>query len=115
MAQRRNSAGLAVKTLFRFRVAEKDGSQNFDCHRAVQSCIAGAIHLSHPARPQRRDNFVRTEFGPRREPHALRVIIVLWTRDTHLEPKRSHSAFDSSHQAITPGWFVIRRESEMNA
>ncbi len=34
--------------------------QNFDRHRAVQSRVPGAVDLSHPACPDRGDDFVRS-------------------------------------------------------
>ena len=51
------------------------GGQNLDGYVALQPRIAGAIHLAHATGAERRDNFVRTEFSPRREPHGLRAII----------------------------------------
>jgi hypothetical protein len=41
-----------------------------------QARVAGTIHLAHPARAERRDNFVRAEFGPRREPMRCASFIV---------------------------------------
>jgi hypothetical protein len=64
--------------------------------------VARAIDFSHAARAQRRLDFVRSKFRARCEPHALRVIIVPWQDDTHLEPRKQYSALDSRHHAITP-------------
>ena len=36
---------------------------------ASQTCITGAIDLTHSAGPQQRDDFVRLEFYPRGESH----------------------------------------------
>jgi hypothetical protein len=32
--------------------------QNFDCDAAIEAGVAGAVHLAHPARPERRHNLV---------------------------------------------------------
>jgi hypothetical protein len=42
---------------------------NLDRHCAVEARIPGAIDLAHPARSERRDNFIRPEFRARGEGH----------------------------------------------
>ena len=44
--------------------------QDFQRHQAAERGIAGAIDLSHAARTQRRDDFVRAETRARRERHS---------------------------------------------
>jgi hypothetical protein len=43
--------------------------ENLDSDIAPQSRVASAIYLSHPARAQRRKDFIRTEFRARSEGH----------------------------------------------
>jgi len=46
-------------------VAGKSLRQNFDGYFAFKAGVAGAVDLTHPARAERGDNFVRTKFGAR--------------------------------------------------
>src|SRR5579864_395662 len=78
VAERGDGTGFAIEALSGFDVAGKMFWQNLDGYNSVQPGIARPVHFSHTARAERRDNFIRTEFGPRREPHALRAIIALW-------------------------------------
>src|SRR5271170_422166 len=72
--------------------------QNLDRDGAIKPRIPCAIHLAHPACAKRRLDFIRPEFGPRCEPHALRVIIVPGETPFILEPPEAlHSEVDSSH------------------
>ena len=51
------------------RVFGESLGQNFQRHLAPQLRITRAIHFAHPARPQRREDFVRPEFGSRHRAH----------------------------------------------
>ena len=99
MAQRGNRARFAVKALPGLGAFGKMRRQNLDRNGAVEAHVAGTVHFTHAACTERRDNFVRTEFSPRSEPHALRVIIVPLKGLARLGPqKRPPSALDSSHR-----------------
>src|SRR5450755_2092449 len=63
MVQRRNCPGFALHALFEFGRRGKMGSKNFDRYRSIEADIAGAIHLAHAARSQRRLDLVRAKLG----------------------------------------------------
>src|SRR4029077_5191582 len=65
MRQRGNSTGFALETLLRLEVVRKVSGQNLDRDTTVEAGIAGAIHFSHPARAELRDDLVRSEFRAR--------------------------------------------------
>ena len=52
---------LALETLAAHGIAGEVRGQNFDCDRSVETGIAGAVHLTHAARPERRNHLVRAE------------------------------------------------------
>ncbi len=62
--------------------------QNLDRDGAIEPRIPCTIHLAHPACAKRRLDFIRPEFGPRCEPHALRVIIVPGENTIHFGAAR---------------------------
>ena len=78
----------AVKALLGLGAFGKMGGENLDGNGSVETGVAGTVNLAHASRAKRRDNFVRTEFSPRSEPHALRVIIVPWKSETHSELRK---------------------------
>jgi hypothetical protein len=57
MVQRCHGAGFAFET-----VAELAGG-NFHCYGAVKAGVCCSVHLSHPARAYKREDFVRSEPG----------------------------------------------------
>ena len=69
VVERRDGAGLSLKAREPIRIAGQIGRQDLERDIAAEPRIAGAIHLAHPAGAQQRDDFKRTEAGPRRECH----------------------------------------------
>ena len=61
MIERCERAGLALEARQPFMVVGKAFGQHFQRHVAIELCIAGAVHLTHSARANRRDNLVRPE------------------------------------------------------
>ena len=61
MIELRNGAGFAVKALAELRIGGQGFGQDLDRDRAIEACVARFVDLSHPARTERRDYFVRTE------------------------------------------------------
>src|SRR5687767_1172012 len=81
MVQSRERLCFAGEAGQAFAIAREDLRQHLDRDVAIELRIAGAIHLSHAARAQRSDDFVRTETGARRQDHAPeRIIAGLGTR-----------------------------------
>jgi hypothetical protein len=60
MGKLRNRFGLALKALAQGSVRRQIRGQYFDGYFAVQTTIAGAIHLSHTARAQRGLDLIRS-------------------------------------------------------
>ena len=44
--------------------------EDFEGDVASEASVAGAIDFTHPAGAERRDDFVRSEFGSRLQTHA---------------------------------------------
>ena len=63
MIQRGNGLGFPLETLAELGIGE------FDRDVAIQTRVAGAIHLSHSARTKERKDFVRAEFISGRKRH----------------------------------------------
>src|SRR2546422_2197926 len=59
-------------------IVGKAGGQDLDRDLALQPWIGGAIHLAHPARPERRDDFVGAEPHTWRQRHY-------WIADRRLQ------------------------------
>ncbi len=92
--QRGQDFGFAFEPARAFCIASQRFRQDFERNLAPEFGVPGAIHLAHAAGAERGDNFIRPKFGPRGEPHTLRVIIVPWKGVSHLEPQKSpHSGF----------------------
>ena len=70
MIQAGNRPGFALEPFAEFGSIGGVIRKDFDGDNAVQPRVPGAIHLTHPARTKRRDNFVRPEFCPRRKWHT---------------------------------------------
>ncbi len=71
----RNCLGFAVQSLAQSGIGRQIGGQDFDGYIALESSVAGAIHLTHPAGAERGEDFVRSELGARRERPCRRAII----------------------------------------
>ena len=60
MVQARNRPSLALEALPQIVAAADLRGENLDGHLALQSRVAGAVHLSHPTGAQGRNNLVGT-------------------------------------------------------
>src|SRR5262245_11839017 len=69
--QRADGACLLLKAAQRIRSTGESLGQNLHCDLAAETCIASAIDFAHPARTERRDDFVRSELVAWRERHVL--------------------------------------------
>src|SRR5207249_2942831 len=67
--ERRNRLGFALEALAEPRVVDALFRKDLDGNRAVQSRVARAIDLAHPAGSERRDDFIRAETNARFEAH----------------------------------------------
>jgi hypothetical protein len=63
MIQRRNDLRFAVEALLHLGVGGEMRRENFDRDRAVQARVGRFVDLAHPARTQRRYDFVGPEPG----------------------------------------------------
>ena len=63
MIQGGQCPGFARESGHAFGVGRECLRQNFDRHRALEPRIAGAIHLTHAARAEGGENFIRAESG----------------------------------------------------
>ena len=61
MIQRSGCQGLLLKTAQPVGVQRKRLRQHLDRNFTLETGVAGAIHLAHASRAQRRDNFIGTE------------------------------------------------------
>ena len=64
MVQAGDGARFTLEALAAHGIAGEMRRQNLDGHGAVKAGVPGAINLAHPARAQRREDFVRPEFRP---------------------------------------------------
>ena len=80
MRQRRDRQGLALEPRQGIRIRRERLRQHLDRHLALQLRIPRPVHLSHPARAQRRDDLVGPEARSGRQRH-------LAARDELLEPR----------------------------
>ena len=86
--ERGSGAGLPLEALQTVRVRGERFRQDLERHLAVQLGVTGAVDLAHPARAERRDNFVTPELLPRREHERSSRAGSLWldcssSRDAH--------------------------------
>src|SRR5208283_4359622 len=70
MVERRDRARFLLKTAQAVGVFGQSLGQNLDGDVAAESGVARAVHFAHPARSERRNNFVRTELRARGQSHA---------------------------------------------
>jgi hypothetical protein len=71
MVQRGEHLGFALKAGEAIRIRREGLGQNLQRDVAIELRVAGAIHLSHPARPKERDDLVGAETGARRKGHGM--------------------------------------------
>ena len=62
VVQGRNRAGFALQALLCLEIGRKMRRQDLHRHGAIQTRVARAINLTHPARAQRGLNFVGSKF-----------------------------------------------------
>ena len=68
--------GLLLTTAQTLNISRIGHGQNLDRQVAPESRIAGSVDFTHSPRAERRENFVRAEFGTRGQSHVVvRVII----------------------------------------
>ena len=65
MVQRGEQTGLALEARQPLRIGQEQGRKNFAGDVSLQPKIAGAVDLTHPARPERSSDLVATDPGPR--------------------------------------------------
>jgi hypothetical protein len=70
MIQAGNNFGFTLKALAPRRVVGEMVGKNLDGDRAVQARVPRPIHLAHPARTDRRQDLVGTQFEPSRKRHG---------------------------------------------
>jgi hypothetical protein len=100
MVQQGERTGLALEAGQAFGVACESLRQDFDCDVALELGVPRAIDLAHPARANRRLDFVRTKSGTSLKGHGGRQIIrAVGARRRSAERTRaSHSAlYDEGH------------------
>jgi hypothetical protein len=61
MIQTGNRLRFALEALLASRVRGKMSREDLDSDSTFQSCVPGAINLSHPARAERLNNLIRSE------------------------------------------------------
>jgi hypothetical protein len=71
VVERRQEPGLTLKPRETIGVRDEDCRQHFYRDVAIELRIARAIHLTHAARAERGDDFVRPEFRSRCQAHFL--------------------------------------------
>ncbi len=69
VVQRRGRARLLLEALAPLRVQRNLGGKDLDRDFPPEPGVTGPIHLSHPARAERREHLIRTQAGPRRKAH----------------------------------------------
>jgi hypothetical protein len=62
MVQGTENSRFLLKALQTIGVRRKTCRKDLDCDASIEACVTSAIHFSHPARAQRRLDFVRTKF-----------------------------------------------------
>jgi hypothetical protein len=64
MIQRRGGAGLGLEAGQEVGVRGDRGRQDLDREHAIEPGIAHAVDLTHPARPERGEDFIGAELRP---------------------------------------------------
>ena len=74
MVKSRGGLRLLLKARQTVGITRKLGGQDFDCHVAVEPCVACTVDFAHAASTRRRDDLVGTQLSTSFESH-WRVII----------------------------------------
>ena len=81
MIELRDDARLALETELQLLVLREFGRQHFNGNAAIETDVAAAPHLSHAARADRSDYFVRPQPRPGADgSHGKRELSHLWER-----------------------------------
>src|SRR5205809_4895659 len=103
MIQLRDGFRFALEADLQLRVLSEFGGKDFNCHAAIEPRVARFEDLSHPARPERRNNLVGPETGTGTDGHWNRAGIVRYTtraiRTSSIETATSMTS-DSSTVSI---------------
>jgi hypothetical protein len=70
MIERGNGARFLLEAAETIGVMRERVGEDFEGDVASEASVAGAIDFTHPAGAERRDDFVRSEFGSRLQTHA---------------------------------------------
>src|SRR5439155_11637447 len=68
--ERGNRTRFALEPLFELRIGSAMLGQNLDGDDAIQAGVASAVHFSHPAHSNARDDFVSAETDAGRQRHV---------------------------------------------
>src|SRR5215472_7028678 len=70
MTQAGNGLRFPLESLFANGIVRELLWKNLDGYRALEPCVLGPIHFSHPACAQRRDDFIWPEFCAQSQRHT---------------------------------------------
>jgi hypothetical protein len=70
MIQVRDGLSFTLEALFEDGIIGHFFWQDFDCDSAVQPCVTGAVHLTHPTRTQLRLDFIGPQLCSRSQTHT---------------------------------------------
>jgi hypothetical protein len=82
--------GLALETLPGLGIIRKTRGQNFDGNGAIKPGIAGSVHLSHSARAEASEDFVRSELRAGGEGHPCAPLYSLGTLRAYMPLRGQH-------------------------
>src|SRR5262249_40216855 len=72
--------GFAFESLLANRIFGKMLREDLDGHRTLQTCVSGAVDLTHPTRTDGPGDFIRSESSPYAQRHLLISFFrVLWS------------------------------------
>ena len=71
MIQAGNRPGFALEPFAEFGSIGEVIRKDFDGDNAVQTCVPGAIHLTHPTRTYRGKDFIRAQASTNLDGHGL--------------------------------------------
>ena len=74
MTERGDSSGFLLETPQTLGISGKRGRQYLESYIAPQTGVASAIHLSHAARSDKREDFVRSKFSARGQGHEVSAL-----------------------------------------
>src|SRR5947207_10150089 len=87
MIEARHRASLSLESLTDLGVIRQMGRQNFDRNGPIKACVFRAVHLAHPARAERCEDFVWAEPGARGKSHACATALYVRDWKTQMEVK----------------------------